>query len=54
MPVVYADDPNGGPLTAQHCLNVIAHHANKQLMTQGYQIRASWRGRGAFYRLIRI
>lgn len=40
--LVYAD---GGPLTAQRSLNVIAHHANKQLAPQGYQIRAAWCGR---------
>lgn len=51
--LVYADDPNGGPLAAQRSLNVIAHHANRQLATQGYRIRAEWRGRGAFYRLVR-
>jgi DNA-binding response OmpR family regulator len=50
--LVYADDPNGGPLSAQRSLNVIAHHANKQLATQGYQIRATHRGAGARYELV--
>jgi hypothetical protein len=52
--LVYADDPNGGPLTAQRSLNVIAHRANIQLRPQGYQIKSMWLGRGARYRLTRI
>jgi hypothetical protein len=52
--LVYADDPDGGPLTAQRCLNVIAHRANAQLRPQGYQIKSMWLGRGARYRLVRI
>jgi len=52
--LVYADDPDGGPLTAQRSLNVIAHRANTQLRSQGYQIKSMWLGRGARYRLVRI
>jgi len=52
--LVYADDPNGGPLTAQRSLNVIAHRANVQLRPQGYQIKSMWLGRGARYRLVRL
>jgi hypothetical protein len=52
--LTYADDPNGGPLTAQRSINVIVHRANDQLRQQGYQIRARWRGRGSFYELIKI
>jgi hypothetical protein len=52
--LVYADDPNGGPLTATRSLNVLAHHANKQLRAQGYQIESSWLGRGARYRIVRL
>jgi hypothetical protein len=48
------DDPSGGPLTAQRSLNVIAHHANKQLAKQGYQIKSTWRGRGARYQLVKV
>ena len=50
--LVYADDPNGGPLTAPRSLNVMAHKANKQLRAQGYQIKSMWMGRGAIYRLV--
>ena len=39
--LVYADDPNGGPLSAQRSLNVIAHH-----------IKATHRGAGARYELV--
>jgi hypothetical protein len=52
--LVYSDDPNGGPLTAQRSINVIVHRANAQLAAQGYQIRARWRGRGSVYELIKI
>ena len=52
--LVYADDPDGGPLTAQRSLNVIAHRANAQLRPQGYQIESMWLGRGARYRLVRV
>ena len=52
--LVYADDPDGGPLTAQRSLNVVAHHANVQLRPQGYQIKSTWLGRGARYRIVRI
>ena len=51
--LTYADDPNGGPLTAQRSINVIVHRANAQLRSQGYQIRARWRGRGSVYELIK-
>jgi hypothetical protein len=52
--LVYVDDPDGGPVTAQRSLNVMAHKANKQLRAQGYQIKSMWMGRGAIYRLVRI
>ena len=52
--LVYADDPDGGPVTAPSSLNVMAHKANKQLRAQGYQIKSMWMGRGAIYRLVRI
>ena len=52
--LVYADNANGGPLTAQRSLNVIAHRANAQLRPQGYQIISTWRGRGACYYLARV
>jgi hypothetical protein len=48
------DDPNGGPLTAQRSLNVIAHRANKELRRQGFQITSTWRGRGAKYQLVAL
>ena len=51
---VYANEPDGGPLTAPRSLNVMAHKANKQLRAQGYQIKSMWMGRGAIYRLVRI
>jgi hypothetical protein len=37
---VYADDPDGGPLTAPRSVNVLIHRANAQLAAQGYQIKA--------------
>jgi len=52
--LVYARDPDGGPLTAPRSLNVMAHKANKQLRSQGYQIKSMWMGRGAIYRLVRV
>ena len=51
---VYADDPDGGPVTAPRSVNVMIHKANKQLAAQGYQIKSTWLGRGARYRLERI
>jgi hypothetical protein len=51
---VYADDPDGGPVTAPRSINVMVHRANAQLAAQGYQIKAMWLGRGARYRLVRI
>ena len=51
--LVYADDPDGGPVTALRSVNVMIHKANAQLAAQGYQIKAIWLGRGARYRLVR-
>ena len=51
---VYADDPDGGPVTAPRSVNVMIHKANAQLRQQGYQIESMWLGRGARYRLARI
>jgi hypothetical protein len=34
---VYADDPDGGPVTAPRSVNVMIHKANAQLSAQGYQ-----------------
>jgi hypothetical protein len=50
---VYADDPNGGPENANG-IAVLIHHANKELMPQGFHITPAWRGRGARYRLVRV
>ena len=49
--LVYADDPNGGPLYP-NSVSVLVHHANKELRKQGYEITAG-RGRGALYRLVK-
>jgi hypothetical protein len=51
---VYADDPDGGPVTAPRSVNVMIHMANRQLAAQGFAIRSMWLGRGARYRLVRI
>jgi hypothetical protein len=51
---LYADDPDGGPVTAPRSVNVLIHKANAQLRPQGYQIKPTWRGRGARYCLIEI
>jgi hypothetical protein len=51
---VYADDPDGGPVTAPRSVNVMIHKANKQLRSQGYQIKPTWLGRGARYHLVRV
>ncbi len=51
---VYADDPDGGPVTAPRSVNVMIHKANKQLRAQGYQIQSMWLGRGARYHLVRV
>jgi len=51
---VYADDPDGGPVTAPRSVNVMIHQANKQLAAQGYQIKSMWLGRGARYRIVKI
>jgi hypothetical protein len=49
---VYADDPDGGPVTAPRSVNVMIHRANAQLAVQGYQIKSMWLGRGARYHLV--
>jgi hypothetical protein len=51
---VYADDPDGGPVTAPRSVNVMIHKANAQLAAQGYAIKSMWLGRGARYRLVKI
>jgi hypothetical protein len=51
---VYADDPDGGPVTAPRSVNVMIHKANAQLLAQGYQIKSMWLGRGARYRMTKI
>jgi hypothetical protein len=51
---VYANDPDGGPVTGPRSVNVMIHKANKQLRPQGYQIESMWLGRGARYHLVRI
>jgi hypothetical protein len=51
---VYADDPDGGPVTAPRSVNAMIHMANRQLAAQGHQIRPMSLGRGARYRLVRM
>ena len=51
---VYADDPDGGPITAPRSVNVMIHKANAQLSTQGHRIKSMWLGRGARYHLVKV
>jgi hypothetical protein len=50
LDTVYADDPDGGP-DNPNTISVLIHHANTELMRQGFCISPTWRGRGARYRL---
>jgi hypothetical protein len=50
--VVYGDDVDGGP-DNPNTISVLIKHANAELATQGFQIKPTWRGRGARYRLAR-
>jgi len=45
--VVYADHPDGGPLTAKTCIYVLIHNANKKLVPKGFVIRSEHGGPGA-------
>jgi|SRR6516164_293030 len=51
--VVYASDPNGGPVNP-NTVSVLIKHANAELAAQGFRITPAWLGRGARYRLERI
>jgi len=53
LDIVYADSVDGGPNTP-NTVSVLIHCANQQLAEQGYRIEASWRGRGARYRLVKV
>jgi hypothetical protein len=53
MGVLYAEDPNGGPVNL-NVISVLIYHANKQLHEQGYTIKTTWRGRGSRYKLMRL
>jgi len=47
---VYADDPNGGPINANRCVNLMVHKANKELEPQGYRIKYGF----TKYRLVKL
>jgi hypothetical protein len=47
---VYADRPDGGPISGTHCIWVHAHRANKRLNAIGQRIVASG-GPSSIYRL---
>lgn len=49
---VYADDPAGGP-DHPNIINVHVWNVNRQLREQGYEIRPTWLGPGARYRLVK-
>ena len=49
--LVYADRPNGEPDWAVNSVKSTIHHANKELLPQGYLIRCKY---GQGYRLIRV
>jgi hypothetical protein len=56
LDVTYADDPNGGPLTANNSLRVRIHKINrKHLIPAGYMIKANRGGNGCFgrYRIVK-
>jgi hypothetical protein len=50
---VYADRPDGGPLSGTHSVWSHAHRANRKLAAIGQRIVASG-GPGSIYRLVRI
>ena len=52
LATVYADDIDGGPDNA-NVVAVLVKRANEDLAPQGFQIKPTWRGRGARYRLAR-
>lgn len=43
--VLYADHPDGGPMTAHKCVHVHVYNINKLLRTRGYEIKAKNWGR---------
>jgi hypothetical protein len=47
---VYADRPDGGPISARHCIWVLTHAANKRLAAAKQRITAT-KGHGSVYRL---
>jgi hypothetical protein len=53
---VYADDPNGGPVSAVSAIHVQIHRINKRMVGKRIKakIRASSSGRGATYRLLNL
>ena len=51
LATVYADDIDGGPDNA-NVVAVLVKRANEDLAPQGFQIKPTWRGRGARYRLV--
>ena len=53
MDVLYADDPNGGPMS-QNIIAVMVRESNLQLIPQGWHIVPSWKGRGARWQLREI
>lgn len=42
--IVYASDPNGGPLYAVQSIQVAIHHMNKRLRPRGLEISSHSRG----------
>lgn len=50
---IYADRPDGGPLTANNCVTVAVVRANRKLRPLGLQLRAG-RGAGHGYRLEQV
>lgn len=61
LDTIYADDPEGGPLTARNCLRVHKHRANKYLKTAGQKIictnyggNRNGPGKEGYYRLVEI
>jgi hypothetical protein len=43
--VVYADDPDGGPDTAEQCIRIAVHRLRPQLLAIGWTIqRYGWSG----------
>jgi len=51
---VYGDDESGGPLHARNAIIATIRSLNQRIEDEGFQIKATKRGRGALFRWVRI